>query len=237
MRSLTLISLLAGLADVAGGWLALRFSLSPEGVDRLFGLGAGFMLGGALFTLVPAAVRASPQGALFVGLGYLGLLVLRLAARSARRGRDLAAQSAWVALAGLSFHSYFDGAALGAAALLDPRLGAMALVVIFLHKLPEGVSLASVVLAATDSPRLALLSTGVIGLATLLGGWSALVWTRVAELSHGALLGLAAGSFLYIAATDMVPGLMGRGRSAWLVLLGAAIIYLLAGRAGVGHSH
>lgn len=237
MGSLLVVCLLAGLADVAGGWLTLRFSPSREGVDRLFALGAGFMLGGALFTLVPGAIRSTDRGALFVALGYVGLLVLRLASRSGRHHGEMAPDSAWVALAGLSLHSFFDGAALGAAALLDPRFGAVALIAICLHKIPEGVSLASLMLAATGSGATALMATGVIGLTTLLGGWSALVWSHVAEVSHGALLGLAAGSFLYIGATDMVPALLSRGRSAWLALLGMALIYLLAGRALPGHVH
>lgn len=146
-------------------------------------------------------------------------------------------ESAWAAVVGLALHSFVEGAALGAAAQVDDRAAIMALLAIFLHKLPEGFSLAAVVLAATESDTLALLATAFVGAATVLGAWGSFVWASAASLTPGALLGIAAGSFLYVGCTDMLPSVLRKNGSIFLVLVGAALVYLLTGMHGHSHLH
>jgi zinc transporter ZupT len=113
----------------------------------------------------------------------------------------------------------------------------MAFLAVFLHKLPEGFSLAALVVAATGSKKLGMAATWAVGLATMLGALAAYLWAAATRIPQGALMGLAAGSFLYVATTDMLPSLPRRRINTWLVLVGAALVYLLAGAAGGGHTH
>lgn len=235
MSLVTVFSLLAGMGNIVGGWCMHALSLDQARMRQVMALGAGFLMGGALFTMLPAALSVPGHSPLYIGAGYFGLLALRALLRH-HHPDDAAgpsAESAWAALVGMVLHSFLDGAALGAAAHVDGSLGLVALVAIFIHKIPEGFSLAALVLSATGSRGLALWATALTCVATLMGAAAALIWAEAASLSQGALLGIAAGSFLYVGATDMVPGLIHKRESAWLILVGAALVFLLTG----GHLH
>lgn len=237
MVTVTLVSLAAALADLVGGLFTLRFSLLRGEMEQLMALGAGFLLGSALLSMLPAAAHA-PGGPVTITLGFAAFLLLRmLSARVGPSRLALGAESAWAVFTGMLLHSLVEGVALGLAVQAGGQIGWLALLAIALHKLPEGFSLATVVLSATESARLALLAVVTIGAATVLGGWGALLWSQIALLSHGAVLGVAAGSFLYVGATEMLPHVIRKGGSVWLVLAGILLVYLLMGSTGGSHIH
>jgi zinc transporter ZupT len=234
VATVAVMSVLAGLATVVGGGVTLWFTLSAERMDQLMALGAGFLVGGALFTMLPGAMGASHGGAVYVALGYLGLYAIRGLLTGKRTTEGPARASAWAALAGLVLHSLFDGAALGVAAQVNERLGLMAFLALFMHKLPEGFSISTVVLSATGSRRLALAGAAAVGLATVAGALVAGAWAALVQASPAVLLGIAAGSFLYIGTAEMLPSVLRKGGQTWLVLAGALMVYLLT---GAGHIH
>ena len=78
----------------------------------------------------------------------------------------------------------------------------MIFVAIFLHKLPEGFTVASVVLASGQTRRNALLASGLLGAATLLG----VILTTVLQSQLKYALPLSGGVTIYVAATDLLPG-------------------------------
>jgi zinc transporter ZupT len=221
-----LLWVLAGLANVVGGWFTLFPRLSREQLEELTALGGGFLLGSALLAMLPHALGAA-GGPLFAALGYFGLFAVRRLASPARREQGPSAESAWAATLGMAMHSFFDGGALGATARAGGSLAAMAFLAVFLHKLPEGFSLAALVMSATGSRRGALLATAATGLATVAGALLAYYWSAAVRLPQGILFGLAAGSFLYVGSTDVLPSLPRRKRTTWLVLVGAAMVWLL----------
>ena len=60
------------------------------------------------------------------------------------------------ALLGLVIHTFFDGVAIASGLLVSTWLGGVIFVAIFLHKLPEGFTVASLMLASGQSRRVAL---------------------------------------------------------------------------------
>lgn len=225
----------AGLAAVAGGSMTLV--VSRDRMAELSALGAGLLLGSALLSMLPAALRvADSRAPLMVVAGYFSMFLLR--SRWRQSGEGVALESALAAMAGLILHGVLDGAALTIAAVTDPRLGLATFLAIMLHKMPEGFSLASLMLAATGSALSALAATAAIGLATVVGSWLPVLGYRGGMISHGMLLGLAAGSFLYVGASDLLPSMAGRGlRTTWLVVVGALIIFFLTRSGGSPHLH
>jgi zinc transporter ZupT len=238
MGAIGVMSVLAGLANLVGGWFTAAAFVDRERLEQLIALGAGFLLGGALLTMLPEAITHSPNGALYVAAGYLGLFVLRrmMSGRRKEKAGAPSPESAWVAVLAMALHSFFDGGALGATVHYDQRLGLMAFLAVLLHKLPEGFSLAAVVAASTGSRDKALLATAIAGAATVGGALLAYSWADLAQVSHGALIGVAAGSFLYVGSTDMLPALPRRPMNTWLVLVGATLVFLLM-KSGGGHHH
>jgi ZIP family zinc transporter/zinc and cadmium transporter len=127
-----------------------------------------------------------------------------------------------VALAGLMLHALFDGVALGAGFLVSAYLGGVLLAAIMLHKLPEGFTAASLMLAQGRSRRAAFLASCALGAATLAGA----LGTGLLAGQVALVLPLSAGLTLYVAASDLVPE-VNREQSlgvALTVFLGAAFL-------------
>src|SRR5262249_9473643 len=129
--------------------------------------------------------------------------------------------AAYSALLGLAIHTFFDGVAIASGFLVSNRLGA----VILLHKLPEGFTVASLLLAGGRSRVGALLGSVVLGGATLLG----VLLTGLSGAEVRYTLPLSAGVTLYVAASDLMPEVNrepGVGISV-LVFLGVALLFAL----------
>jgi len=128
-------------------------------------------------------------------------------------------------LLGLGLHAFFDGVAIAAGFLVSNWLGAVIFLAVFLHKLPEGFTVASMVLASGQSRPNAIRAAATLGGATLLG-------VAVTSIFHGQLdyaLPLAGGVTLYVAATDLLPEVnrQPNWRMALLVFSGVAILLIL----------
>jgi ZIP family zinc transporter/zinc and cadmium transporter len=128
------------------------------------------------------------------------------------------------ALAGLAVHALFDGVAITGGFLVSRELGLLFFCAIFLHKLPEGVSVASVVLASGLGQRRAVQAGLALGAMTILG---ALLTGAIASLARYGLA-LAAGVTLYVAASNLVPEVQStRGPRTTMAFLGGVIALLL----------
>ncbi len=111
------------------------------------------------------------------------------------------AHASYAALLGLVIHTFFDGVAIASGLLVSTWLGGVIFVAIFLHKIPEGFTVASLMLASGQSRRVALISSAILGGATLLG--VALMFALRSAVSDA--LPLSAGVTLYVAASDLIP--------------------------------
>jgi ZIP family zinc transporter/zinc and cadmium transporter len=128
-------------------------------------------------------------------------------------------------LLGLVIHTFFDGVAIASGFLVSNWLGVVIFVAIFLHKLPEGFTVASVVLASGQGRRNAILASGLLGVATLLG----VLLTTLLESQLKFALPLSGGVTLYVAATDLLPEVNREPnwRMAVLVFVGVASLLIM----------
>lgn len=137
----------------------------------------------------------------------------------------ISATAGFAAYIGLGIHAFFDGAAIVSGFLIDVKLGILLFAAVMLHKVPEGLSMASITLATGSGRAAAFSRAAVLGGTTALGGVVAGVVGSIEPAGVQAFLALATGSFLYVAASDLIPATNeGRSRAAILfVLLGAAL--------------
>ncbi len=208
--------LIAGLANVVGGLL----SLSRRGWDRVrqsyfVAAGAGFMLAAVLLRMTPESYRLAAEHArptLAVGtlllLGYLFVHAAEHVLVGHFHFGEETHHEHWVepvvgttALLGLLLHAFFDGVSIGSGFLVQPALGILIAVAIFLHKIPEGFTVASIMTAAGRSPREAGLSAAWLGIATLAGVITISAWHGLVRFA----LPFSAGAALYVAASDLIP--------------------------------
>lgn len=213
-----LFAVLAGLGDVAGGSLVLGGARHRHRLLAvLVGFGAGFMLAVALLEMLPGALEVE-GGFTGVLIGYLVVHLTQHALTPHFHFGEETHASAMVspgigvwAMAGLIPHSFFDGVAIGSGFLQSAELGTLIFVAILLHKVPTGVSLASVMLVSGNTTRRTVWALVALLVATVAGAAATPAITILAR--HG--LSLAAGVTIYVAASNLIPESQ-RGRS-WRV--------------------
>ncbi len=128
------------------------------------------------------------------------------------------------ALVGLLPHAFFDGVAISGGYLERPQLGLLIFLAVALHKVPTGLSLASIMLASRNTSRQALLAVAGVGAATVMGALVTPVFGVLARYG----LALAAGVTLYVAASNLIPEAQ-QQRGWWIpggVFLGVLTFYL-----------
>lgn len=244
------LGVLAAGADLVGGFFVIRRQWSREYLKYFIALGAGFMLAVALLEMVPESLRlASIQPyAIYprdVGLATEAAEVLLLVlagyllvhffehtlAPHFHFGEETHVEAmtamhvGYAAVLGLAIHTFFDGVAISSGLLVSRSLGLLIFVAIFLHKIPEGFTVASLMLASGQGKRRAFLSSAVLGAATLVGVALMLVW----RAHVGIALAVSAGVTLYVAASDLIPEVNHEpgAKMALLVFLGVAIMLAL----------
>jgi len=172
-----LLGVLAALADVAGGLVLVR----ARGVERYLryfvALGAGFLMATALVEMVPESLKRSPSVApVMIMLGYCAVHLLEHTINAhfhfgeeTHHDEFVSHKTGTSVLVGLSVHALFDGVAIGSGFVVSNWLGWLIFLAIFLHKAPEGFTMASVMLASGRSRSAALYSAIALAAATIGG--------------------------------------------------------------------
>ena len=211
--STTWFALAAAAGNVLGALAVVRHSQrSLHAIDLGIAFGAGFMIAVSILGVLPVVFSTGPEAGIYVVAGYLGVHaaqhVLVPHFHYGEETHRVSAVAGLTALIGLSLHTFFDGVAIASGFLVSGRLGFMLFLAVLVHKLPEGVTMASMMLAGGQSRARAVASAAGLGVATLLG----VVLTEVvAPLArHG--LALSAGVTLYVAASNLVPEFQQRRR-------------------------
>jgi len=222
----------AAAADLAGAVLVVtahRKGLAP--LRYFVAAGAGFMLAAAFVRMLPESTHV-PHAFLFVLVGYFGVhLFEHTVAPHFHSGEEVHPEAlldpaaGWLALLGLGVHTFFDGVAIAAGFMIGPALGALLSIAVVLHKVPEGFTIASVMLAGGHSPAAALGAGATLGVLTLAG---AIATGFVAEHHVGYALAVSAGVTIYVAASDLIPEVNREGGPAlgWTVFAGLVLFAL-----------
>ena len=228
-----LLGAVAGLADLLGGALVARRRRWDRAFLQYFlALGAGFMLAAAFLRMVPESFEKASHPYLYVLIGYFAVhLSEHTLTPHFHFGEEVHADAlvhpavGYLALAGLGLHTFFDGVTIASGFLISSPLGLILFFAVLLHKLPEGFAMASLILASGGSRRMALLASGALGLATVLGVALMSSFTGVV----GQALAVSAGVTIYVAASDLIPEVnKERGWGVALTVFGGVFLYWLA---------
>jgi ZIP family zinc transporter/zinc and cadmium transporter len=204
-----LLGLTAALANVAGGMLILRREWSRVYLKYFVALGAGFMLGAAFLEMLPESLRLMGESSfLLVLAGYFLVhffehtLAPHFHFGEETHHEEMAGAHAPIsALFGLMIHTFFDGVAIASGFLVGEWLGWIIFLAVFLHKLPEGFTVASLMLASGQSRRVAQSAAWMLAGATLAG----VLLMGFFRAQVGVGLSLSAGVTIYVAASDLMP--------------------------------
>jgi zinc and cadmium transporter len=203
------LGLVAAGGNLLGGYFVVRKAWPRKYLQYFLALGAGYMLGVALVDIIPESIHLAGEGALlYVLIGYfLVHLFEHTIAPHFHFGEETHCEEVshhharTTVLLGLAIHTFFDGVAIAAGFLVSTWLGAVIFVAVFLHKLPEGFTVASLVLASGQGRKAAIWASGLLGGSTLLG----VLLTSALQGQLKYALPLSGGVTLYVAATDLLP--------------------------------
>jgi ZIP family zinc transporter/zinc and cadmium transporter len=204
-----ILGVIAALADIAGGLVLVR----ARGVERYLryfvALGAGFLMATALLEMAPESLRMSPiLGPVLIMAGYCVVHLLEHTiiahfhyGEETHHDEFVSARTGYSVLGGLSVHALFDGVAIGSGFVISNALGWLIFLAVFLHKAPEGFTMASVMMASGRSRMAAFYSAVALAAATIAG--VAVIEMAPWLLPYG--LPISAGVALYVGASDLVP--------------------------------
>jgi zinc transporter ZupT len=210
-------------------------------IHVMLGLSAGLLLGICLVNILPESFAllgsGSPMlvaGGVFAGFFVLLLVeffVLHGGGEDHHFGKGPAARPfGALALGALVFHGALDGLVIPLAFSINVAAGTAVTLAIALHQIPDSFAAVSIALAAgfdrRRSARFVLISAADTPLGMLLG---------LTLLSFGVgflpfALAFAAGTFLFVAAVDLIPELQHRSRSplvAVMILVGFLAVAVL----------
>ena len=228
-----LLGLTAALANVFGGTIIVQRHWERRYLKYFIALGAGFMLATALLEVVPASLELRGKDAAFLIL--VGYLIIHFFEHTlsphfhfgeeVHSDEFVHTHKSYSVLLGLIIHTFFDGIAIASGFLVSNFLGWIIFLAVFLHKIPEGFTVSSVMLASGLSKARSWFASVLLGLATLAGVLTMAIGKHA--VSYG--LPVAAGVTIYVAASDLIPEVNREPgvKMALVVFVGVAGLFLL----------
>ena len=194
--------------SLVGGFLPLLQELSQKALALLLSFSAGVLLGAVFFHMLPETGRVLTDDVGWPILaGFLLIFVMErfVFVHACEELECDIHQMGIPAFLGISLHSLLDGIALGAGLIL-PQLGPVVLLAVIIHKMPDSMSLSSILLSAGWARRKVAILNLLFSLTTPLGALLTYLFFRSLSPENIAVaIGISAGTFLAIATADILP--------------------------------
>lgn len=234
---LSLVGSIGGML-VASGILFVGDETRTRLVATLISFAVGTMLAASLLKLLPEALEQLPAravlGSLLAGILTFFVLEKLVLWRHCHETGDCAVHNsaASLVIVGDAFHTFVDGAIIGAAALTSIPLGVTAAIAAAAHEVPQEIGDYAVLLHAGYSRARAFTLNLLTGIAGVAGAVAIYLAAAPVPVVLPYAIAFAAGSFLYVAMTDLIPSLH-RGQAdpnpfRQVVLIAAGVAAILA---------
>lgn len=232
-------------------FLAFKPKLLKKIVPALVSFAVGALLGNAFLHLLPEGYLHTDNVLQLSVLVFAGVLSLFLLEKLLHwnHNHDIPDEKAkiqplgFVSLYADALHNFADGLLIGASWLISPEIGLAATVAIIVHEIPQEISDFAILIHAGFTKKKALLLNFLSALTAVLGTFIALLLgTRVHGLSN-VILPLAAGGFIYLACSDLIPELHKESKpkdtliQLAVIIAGFALIYVVTGMGTHSHVH
>jgi zinc and cadmium transporter len=229
---LSILGSLGGII-VASSFLLLGEAIRVRLVPWLISYAVGTLIGVALLALVPEALGALPArpAMLTMAAGILCFFLLEKAViwRHCHHDEECRVHStaASLVIIGDVFHTFVDGAVIAAAVLTSVPLGLTTALAVATHEIPQEVGDVAILLRAGYSRTRAFTLNVLAGAGGILGAAAMVLASSIVPQALPYVLAFAAGNFLYVAMSDLIPDLH-RGHSVGgvrqVLLIGAGIV-------------
>ena len=205
----------------------------------LVGLSAGALMGGAFLHLIPesAGELRIETVSMIVIAGFALFFILERVLHwhhcHKNEGECDVHMFTYMNLIGDSVHNLFDGMVIAAAFVADTGLGVITTLAVITHEIPQELGDFGVLIHGGFSVKKALGFNFLTALTAVLGAVIGFLLSSAAALITPVLVAFAAGGFIYIAASDLIPELhkeprLAKSMSSYIFFLaGIALMYLI----------
>jgi zinc and cadmium transporter len=221
-------------------WVAVLFLFfKKETLSKitmlLVSLSAGALIGGAFLHLLPEAAEKMEAEKLFfvVLLAFVIFFLIEKLFhwRHCHKENCEIHTFGYMNLVGDSLHNFIDGLVIASVFLVDFKLGIVTTLAIALHEIPQEIGDFGVLIHAGFNKIKALVLNYLVAATVILGGIVGYFAAFYIEGAIAYLLPIAAGGFIYIAASDLMPEIRKESNvkksiaSFGIFLLGIAIMF------------
>ncbi len=260
-----LASLVGGVLSLLFAAL-LTLNTRTAWVSKLVSFAIGALLGAAFLNTLPEAFELSDDPGQVTFLVLIGILlffileklvlwrhchledceahdpsatVATVLHQGHGHGHDYG-RSGMMIMVGDTFHNFVDGILIAAAFMVDVQLGIITSIAIIAHEIPQEAGDFIILLNSGYTRGKAFLMNLLSSLATLVGGVLAYLMLDTMDFLILPLLSLASASMIYVALSDLIPGLHKRPeigatiQQVSLILLGIGLIWFV-GLFATGH--
>jgi zinc and cadmium transporter len=214
--SVILVSLISVIAAIP---LLLKKKFSQKLLLTLLSLAVGTLLGGVFIHFIPEAIEHgyNTEIGLTIIAGFLVFLVLEKFIHLHHDHSNIhgvekemhhhAYHIAPINLIGDAMHNFIDGMIIASSYLVSIPLGIAATISVIFHEIPQEIADFGVLLYSGLTKSKALLFNLLSATAAIIGAIVALILSSRIESFTSFIIPFAAGNFLYIAASNLVPEL------------------------------
>lgn len=207
-------------------------------ISHLISFAVGALLGGAFLHLIPRAFEHDAVGSdtpLYIVAGIMGFFVLErflhVHHEHHLEGEPHPTQPiVAMSIIGGTMHNLVDGMIVAASYAVSIEAGFVTTAAILLHQIPQEIGDFGILVHGGLAPRRALFYNFLSGIGAVVGAAAAVLIGSVSASFAPIIVAVTAGSFIYIAASDLIPELRrspGHKASLQQLLLMAAGVALM----------
>ncbi|NJO91680.1 MAG: ZIP family metal transporter [Chloroflexia bacterium] len=211
LLSATIVSLVAFIGIL---FLAFKTEKLQKIVFILVSFAVGSLFGSAFFVLIPESYHLMPDSfvpGLMIVAGVLTMFILEKFIHW-RHGHNVQyipkeASLGYVSLMTDSLHNFVDGVLIASAWAVSPEVGMVTTLSVIIHEAPQEISDFGILIYAGFSKKRALLFNFLAAVTALLGVLFTAWLGHYFENITNYILPMAAGGFIYLAGSDLIPQL------------------------------
>jgi len=201
--------IMSAIALVGSVTLILKEETLNKIILPLVAFAAGSLIGGAFFHMIPAGIISYGNTIgfyLWIIIGFIMFFMLEQFLHwhhCHRADLDCKKPLTYLILIGDGLHNFIGGLAIAGIFLIDIRLGIMSWLAAAAHEIPQELGDFGVLIHGGWNKRNALIFNVLSAITFLIGGL--ITYTISFSFDISFLVPFAAGNFIYIGASDLVP--------------------------------